>query len=134
MSAKSSLRPQYASNTINNQIKRLRQAMDTILQIQFESSVSTAHDEFNSTDHIGAFPDASTPKKSTGTLPIDLLNGGNPLADLEKEVNEQFDEDGDATILAGQSSPSNHSVASYLSAYSTNDNNPLTSPEKSISS
>lgn len=108
--------------------------MDTILQIQFESSVSTVHDEFNNPDSLSAFTDASTPKKSTATLSIDQLNGESPLAGLEKEVNGQFEEDGDETILAEQSSPSNQSLASYQSAISTNDNNPFTSPEKSISS
>ena len=132
MSAKSVLRPQYASNTINNQIKRLRQAMDTILQIQFESPVNTVHDAFNNTDHLSAFTGASTPKKSTPTPSIDQLDAENRLADLEKDVNGEFEEDGDKTILGGQSSPSNQSMASYCSAYSTNDNNPFTSPEKSI--
>ena len=108
--------------------------MDTIRQIQSEASFSTVHDEFNNTDPISAFPDASTPKRSTGTLPIDQLDGVDPLADLEIAVNEQFDDDDDDTILPGQSSPSDQSLASYRSAYSTNENNVFTSPEKSISS
>ena len=59
MVSKSVLRPQYTLGTINSQIKRLRQSMDTIRQIQFESSVSSVHDEFNYSDHT----DSSTPKK-----------------------------------------------------------------------
>ena len=123
MLAKTILRPQYSSNLMNTQIKRLRQAMDTIRHIQFESSVTSAYDEFN--DHDPTTPDASTPKKPTITDEDNLLN------DLEKEVNDQFADD--ETILPGQSTPSDQSLASFQSAYSTNENNTFTSPEKSIS-
>jgi hypothetical protein len=126
MLAKSILRPQFSSNLINTQIKRLRQAMDTIRQIQFESSVSSAHDEFNENEPlITTTPDASTPKKSA------IVTDDNLFDDFEKEVNKQFEND--ETILAGQSTPSDQSLASFCSAYSTNENNTFTSPEKSIS-
>ena len=51
---------------------------------------------------------------------------------LEKEVNDQFDDD-DETILAGSSTPSNQSLASFQSAVSTNENNTFTSPDNSVS-
>jgi len=135
MISKSILRPQYSLSTINSQIKRFRQAIDTIRQIQFESTISSTQDEFNTHDHSTTITDSSTPKKATTTTIINEdHNNENPLNDLEKEVNEQFnDDDDDDTILAGTSTPSNQSLASFRSACSTNENNTFTSPEKSIS-
>jgi hypothetical protein len=123
MTAKSILRPQYSSNTINTQIKRIRQAIDTIRQIQFESTVSSVHGEFDEHDHTPIIPDSSTPKK----VAI-VTEDENPLNDLQKEVNDEFGDD--ETILAGDSTSSNQSLASFRSAYSTNENNTFTSPEK----
>ena len=117
MTIKSVLRPQYSSNTINTQIKRLRQSLDTIRQIQFESNVSSIQDEFNDHDRI-----SSTPKKSFPT---------NPLDNLENLVNEGFDDDVDETIQPGPGSPSEQSYASFRSAYSTNENNTFTSLDNS---
>jgi len=128
MASKSILRPQYSSNTINSQIKRLRQSMDAIRQIQFESTVSSVHDEFNNYERT----DSSTPKKVTTTTINEDRNIENSLDNLEKEVNDQFDGEDD-TILPGSSTPSDQSLASYLSAYSTNENNTFTSPDKSVS-
>jgi len=128
MQTKSILRPQYTLDTINSQIKRLRQSMDTIRQIQFESSVSSVYDEFNHSDHT----DSSTPKKTTTMTTINDDNHiENSLNNLGTEINEQFDEDD--TILADSSTPSNQSLASFCSAYSTTENNTFTSPEKSVS-
>jgi hypothetical protein len=124
MVSKSILRPQYSLSTINSQIKRLRQAMDTIRQMQFDSSLSAIQNEFDTNDHT----DTSTPKKASTRID----NIEDSLDNLEQEVNEQFD-DGDNTILPGSTTPSNQSLASFCSAYSTNDNNTFTSPEKSIS-
>jgi hypothetical protein len=121
MSAKSILRPQYSSNTINTQIKRLRQAMDTIRQIQFESNVTNTYDEFNQNDHITAITDSSTPKKS-------IINDENSLDDLDKAIDDEFEHD-DTTLAVESSDPS---LASYRSADSTIENNTFTSPEKSI--
>ena len=135
MSTQAMLRPQYASTTINTQVKRLRQAMDTIRQMQFESTVSNVHDEFNQNDHSAGRTDASTPKKPTFTS--FSTDDGHSLDELEREVNVQFDDDDedqedDETILPGQSSPSDQSLSSFRSAYSTNENNTFASPEKSL--
>lgn len=132
MVSKSLLRPQYSSPTVNAQIKRLRQGMDTIRQIQFESSVSAIHDEFDTSDQPVTVVDTSTPKKIVTPL---ILTNENPLVNFENEVNEQFDEDDDDdTILADSSTPSDQSLASFRSAMSTTDDNPiLASPETSLS-
>lgn len=127
LSSKSILRPQYLSSVVNNQIKRLRQSMDKIREKQFDSSVLSVHDEFNDDDSITTITDFSTPKRSgeTSTIIIDDNNFEKSFDDLAKEVNDQFEEDN--TILADQSSNS------FCSAYSTNDTNNFTSPDKSIS-
>lgn len=127
MVSKSLLQPRYSSPTVNAQIKRLRLGMDTIRQKQFESSVSAIHDEFDAMDRPVTVVDTSTPKK----LVIDEA----PLVNLEKQVNDQFDEDDDdETILAGSSTPSDQSLASFRSAVSTTDDNLiLASPETSLS-
>ncbi len=128
MASKSILRPQYALSTINTQIKRLRHAMDTIRQIQFDASVSSIQDEFNDHDHPTSITDSSTPKRITTTT---VNNQENPFENFEKEVNEQFDDE--ETILPGSTTPSNQSLASYCSAVSTNENNTFTSPDNSVS-
>lgn len=116
MISKSVLRPQYSSTIINSQIKRLRISIDTIRQIQFESSVSSIHDEFNDYERT----DSSTPKKSITST---LINEDYNLENLQQEVNQQFEEDdNDKTILADVSTSSNQSLASFLSAVSTNEN------------
>ena len=124
MVSKSLLQPRYSSPTVNAQIKRLRQGMDTIRQKQFESSVSAIHDEFDTSDQPVTVVDTSTPKKIVTPL---IVTDENPLVNLEKEVNEQFDEDDDddETILAGSSTPSDLSLASFRSAVSTTDDNPI---------
>lgn len=96
--------------------------MDTIRQAQFESSVLAIQDEFNDGDHPLPVIDSSTPKKIT--TPI-LVNSADPLENLEQKVNEQFDEDDDETIRAGSSTPSDQSLASFRSAVSTTEDNPL---------
>ncbi|CAF3963180.1 unnamed protein product [Adineta steineri] len=127
MSTKSILRPQYQSYTINNQIKRLRQAMDTIRQIQFDSTVSSVQDEFDENEHTPTMPDSSTPRKNPTTL--DELNPiDDSLNNLEKDFDEEFADDD--TIQGGDSTPSNQSLASFSSALSTNENNTFTSPDK----
>ncbi|CAF4987663.1 unnamed protein product, partial [Rotaria sp. Silwood1] len=132
MLAKSILRPQYASNMINNQIKRLRQSMDTIRQIQFESSVLSVNEDFNDDDHVTTVTDFSTPKRipETSAIIIDDNNLENSFDVLAKEVNEQFDDDN--TILPDPLSPSDQSLASFRSAYSTNENNNFTNLDESI--
>ncbi|UJR33167.1 hypothetical protein I4U23_020623 [Adineta vaga] len=129
MSTKSILRPQYSSPTINNQIKRFRQSLDTIRQIQFESSVSSVQDEFNESDHshTPTISDASTPKKMTLPLENEDL-AEKSFNHFEKEINDEFADDD--TILAGETTPSDQSLASFRSAYSSNENNTFTSPEK----
>ncbi|CAF1015574.1 unnamed protein product [Rotaria sordida] len=132
MSSKSILRPQYASNIINKQIKRLRHAMDTIRQIQFESSVLSVNDEFNDDDHITTVTDFSTPKKfPESPIIIDDNNLENSFDVLTKDVNEQFEDDN--TILPDPCSPSDQSLPSFRSANSTNENNTFTSLDESIS-
>ncbi|CAF3928920.1 unnamed protein product [Rotaria sp. Silwood1] len=132
MLAKSILRPQYASNMINNQIKRLRQSMDTIRQIQFESSVLSVNEDFNDDDHVTTVTDFSTPKRipETSAIIIDDNNLENSFDVLAKEVNEQFDDDN--TILPDPLSPSDQSLTSFRSAYSTNENNNFTNLDESI--
>ncbi|CAF2850579.1 unnamed protein product [Rotaria sp. Silwood2] len=131
MLAKSILRPQYASNMINNQIKRLRQVMDTIRHIQFESSVLSVNDEFNDDDHVTTVTDFSTPQKNseTSTIIIDDNNLENSFHDLSKDVNEEFEDD--TTILPDPCSPSDQSLTSFCSANSTNENNTFTSLDES---
>lgn len=127
MALKSILRPQYTSPVINQYVRRLLDAVDTIRQIQFESSVSNVNDEFGRSESI---LESSTPKRPM----ISSTSGADEdsFGDLEKQVNGDFDDDDDQTILAdGASSPSDQSRASFLSALSTNDNNPPFSPEKS---
>ena len=130
MSTKSILRPQYSSPSVNNQIKRLRQSLDTIRQIQFESTVSSVQDEFNESDHAQSpsITDSSTPKKVT-PMSDDESPTHNTFDNLEKDINDEFADDD--TILPGETTPSNQSLASFRSAYSTNENNTFTSPEKS---
>ena len=119
MSAKSILRPQYSSPTIHQYIRRLIDAMDSIRQSQFESSVSTINDEFHRAESI---VEASTPKKPTGASSSNGIE--HVLDDLDKSVDAEFDDD--QTILAdGTSSPSDQSRASFLSAVSTTDANPV---------
>ena len=126
MSAKSILRPQYSSPIIHQYIRRLVDAMDSIRQSQFESSVMMVNDEFHRSDST---VEASTPKKPSmisSTSSIEHL-----FDELDKDVDADFEDD-DQTILAdGTSSPSDQSRASFLSAVSTNDTNPV-SPEKSL--
>lgn len=96
--------------------------MDTIRQVQFESSVAAIQDEFNDGDHPLPVTDSSTPKKITPPVHI---NDADPFENLEQKVNEQFDEDDDETIRAGSSTPSDQSLASFRSAVSTTEDNPL---------
>lgn len=123
IATKSILRPQYNSNDVNRQIKRFRHLIDTIRQRQFESNVSSINDEFNDEEQL-----SSTPKKK----PHETTDENS----FEKLVNEEFaadDDDTDETILAGTSTPSDQSLASFRSAYSTaNENNTFTSPENSL--
>jgi hypothetical protein len=128
MVSRSILRPQYSSSTINAQIQRLRQAMDNIRQIQFDSSVSLIQDEFNDHDHPTVMTDSSTPKKTPTAV---VTNQENSLNNLENEVNDEFDDD--ETILPGSSTPSDQSLASFRSAVSTTENNTFTSPDNSLS-
>ncbi|CAF0943507.1 unnamed protein product [Adineta ricciae] len=132
MSTKSILRPQYSSPSVNNQIKRLRQSLDTIRQIQFESSVSSVQDEFNESDHVQSpsITDSSTPKKVTPVSDNESPTQ-NTFENFEKDINDEFADDD--TILPGETTPSDQSLASFRSAYSTNENNTFTSPEKSHS-
>ena len=132
MSTKSILRPQYSSPSVNNQIKRLRQSLDTIRQIQFESSVSSVQDEFNESDHVQSpsMTDSSTPKKITPVSDNESPTQ-NAFENFEKDINDEFADDD--TILPGETTPSDQSLASFRSAYSTNENNTFTSPEKSHS-
>lgn len=104
--------------------------MDTIRRIQFESSVSAIQDEFNHLDYPLPVTDASTPKKITTSMNI---NDADPFENLEQKVNELFDDDDDDTIRAGSSTPSDQSLASFRSAVSTVEDNPLSpSPETSL--
>lgn len=131
MVAKSVLRPQYSSPTINSQIKRLRLAMDTMRQIQFESSVSSIQDEFNTPDHPMMIADSSTPKKIFTPTIIDAENS---FEKFEQQVNEEFDDDDDddETILPDSTTPSDQSLASFRSAVSTNENDTSTSLGTSV--
>lgn len=120
MAAKSILRPQYTSPTIHQHIRRLIDAMDSIRHSQFESSVSTINDEFHRAESV---VEASTPKKPTGASSSNGIE--HVLDELDKDVDAEFDDDGDQTILAdGSSSISDQSRASFLSAVSTTDANP----------
>ncbi|CAM2710015.1 unnamed protein product [Rotaria socialis] len=129
MLSKSILRSQYSLNTINTQIKRLRHGMDTIRQIQFDSSVLSVHDEFNDDDTETRINDFSTPKKfpeETSTVFVGDSNFDQSYHDISKEINDEFEDDD--TILA-----SGPSISSFCSANSTNATNNFASPDKSIS-
>jgi hypothetical protein len=123
MFIRSILRAQYSSNTNNNLVKRLFRTMDTIRNMQFESSVSIVNNEFNRQD-------SSTPKRAVSSSLVETFDDESLINNLENQVSEEFD-DNDDTIQPGQSSPSDQSLSSFRSAYSTIETYPSTSPDKS---
>lgn len=126
--SKTILRTRYLSDDVNHQIVRFRACLEKLTHIQFESSFFNTQNDFDQMDLVHSVSEVSTPKKNSSENSDDIEDKENILTDLSKEIQEVFEEE--ETILAGQTSPSDQSLASFRSALSVNDNNFCSSPEK----
>ncbi|CAF1074207.1 unnamed protein product [Didymodactylos carnosus] len=137
------LRPVRNSNELNVLTKRLKQAYDTIRHKQFDSSVSSLHDELNAdkepiskTNNSNIEDYTSQSNVYVASPPFTAVNYGtaDPIFQEQlqqtnnfdrKEIDDEFDKQDSLTENSlnptdeATRSTSNHSLASFRSAHST---------------